>query len=184
MAGASPSTLPGSRHNFLGVELFAPLVAAANARRDAAGGGFCRDSLPLLLRPPPLWGWGSLPPLGPLRPHILWLGKGGGGRGVRLCDHKVRAGTQAREPFYSCRDIEGRMHFSRKVTAVCQITWLLPDRSTCSFVHRATQPALCRRQHQRCSAHTGGLFACIMPVQGVMTLVVFLSCVHACVKLM
>ena len=44
MAGASPSTLPGGRHNFLGVELFAPLVAAANARRDAAGGGFCRDS--------------------------------------------------------------------------------------------------------------------------------------------
>lgn len=27
----------GSRHNFLGVELFAPLVELANARRDASG---------------------------------------------------------------------------------------------------------------------------------------------------
>ena len=82
MAGASPSTLPGSRHNFLGVELFAPLVAAANARRDAAGGGFCRDSLPLCRAITPLCEeCSSLPPLGPLRTRIAFCGWEGEGSG-------------------------------------------------------------------------------------------------------
>ena len=41
----------------------------------------------------PLWECGSLPPLSALSLRILWLGKGGGGRGVRLCDHKGVMGS-------------------------------------------------------------------------------------------
>ena len=151
MAGASPAALSGGRHNFLGVELFAPLVAAANARRDAAGGGFC-------------WATGVLRSQSP---HFV----DGKGRGVRLCDHKgvieCAQGCRPGGPSMAAGISKSASISYETLRLTYMFSRPLSECNICSLACRAAQPALRRCQHQRRPSRTGSLFACIMPVQGV-----------------